>query len=315
MVAQVPMSELDIAKRRLVQAFEEGSDPDLDALVRALPEHREELLDFWVILSASDREADTDVKEIPTRSLSEKEEATIRDVCLSVSLGPEWLNKPVDEGDRTLTEVGLEMRRVRRSPDRYTGRANEHFRRAAIYAWLTYRWAGSTDSTASRMAVQKLAYLLDKGLGLGVFGKHKKHRLGPYDPTARYRDAEPIALKNRYLVSVGKYELGLGPDIEKALGMAKGYLRDAAVADAFVCSLMAVDVDEWVLETMATVHAIAVSMRPKDVSVDAVRSVLAKDETWSRKLRRRNFTRSKIKQALHRLALLGLIEADDQEDG
>lgn len=310
MVAQSHMSELDRAKRRLVQAFEEGSEPDLSAVLQAFPEHREELLDFWVILGASDREVDADTDAIGSSGLSAAEEATIRDICLSASLGVEWLNKPADEGDRLLVEVGLEMRRVRSSPYRYEGRANEHFQRAAIYAWLADRWAGSRDGTTSRMAVQKLAYLLDKGLGVSVLGKHKKHRFGPYDPTARYRDAEPIALKNGYLVDAGRWEFGFGPEIEKASAMAERYLRDAAVARSFVSALRTLNLDHWALETMATVHAVTVDLSPEEVSPEAVLSALAKDKTWKRKLGRTNFTRSKIEQALHRLALLRLLETE-----
>ena len=309
MIAQVHMSELDAVKRRLVNAFESGAVTDVAELLVAFPEHRDELLDFWVILQASDREHDVHAEDALAREpLTEAEEATIRDICLSSSLGPEWLQASPDEGERDLAEVGFEMQRIRSAPYRYGGTANENFQRAAVYAWLAHGWGASTDHTASRMAVQKLAYLLECGLGFGLYDKHAKHPLGPYDPTATYRDAEPIAVKNDYLVRVGKHELGLGPKAEKALSLAERYLRDAAVAQAFVRSLRELGLDRWALETLATVHAVVSELPVGDISAEAVRDALANDEKWSTKLSRPNFTRTKIEEALHRLALLRLVD-------
>lgn len=305
-MAQSSMSELDIAKRRLVQAYEEGVDPDLASVLKNFPNHREELLDFWVILRASDREEDAgDGSE--AGPLSESESATIRDICLSSSLGSEWLEKPPSESDRLLAEVGIAMQRVRESSVPYEGPANKNFQRAAIYSWLAERWAGSRDGKTSRMAVQKLAYLLDKGLETGLFSEHRKHKYGPYDPTARYRDAEPIALRNGYLVASGRYEFHIGAEIGKALESAERYLPDPAVAKALVDALRSLGVDQWALETLATVHAIAVKMPSQDVSSEAVLSTLAGDATWKKKVGRPNFTRAKVQMALDQLSLLGLL--------
>jgi hypothetical protein len=307
------MNRLEEAKGRLVRAFELDEDPQLASLLRELPEYRDELLDFWVILAASDRQRDLEA-EPPTGPLTEAEEDTIRDICLSASLGPEWLELPADESDRSLAEIGFEMRRIREAPYRYGGTANEHFQRAAIYAWLANKWTIASEDTVSRMAVQKLAYLLEQGLGFRLFGKHKKHRLGPYDPTARYRDAEPIAFKNEYLEPAGKHKLRLGPEIEKAVGLADRYLRHASLADSFVTCLRDLRLDEWGLETLATVHAVAATMAPEELSADAVRQALAQDEKWRRKLGRTNFTQAKVKEALHRLSLLRLLETRDPDE-
>jgi hypothetical protein len=300
-------SRLDDAKAQLLRAFEEGEDPGLEELLRRLPEHRDDLLDFWVILAASDHQEDADVQVGLAGPLTPAEEATVRDICLAASLGPEWLDDSVDEGERTLVEVGHELRRVRSEPYRFAGEANPHFQRVAVYAWLVNKWSAA-DGTTSRLAVQKLAYLLEQGLGFGLFTQHQKHQLGPYDPTARYRDAEPICFRNKYLVPAGKYALGLGPQIGKAMSLAGRYLRDQSVAEAFVRGLQELGLDEWDLETLATVHAVAQDLPPDERSPQSIRSALMADERWKVKLKRSNFTTAKIAEALHRLSLLKLMD-------
>ena len=305
----VAMDNIDQVKGRLLDEFESGRAPDIADYVRRFPEYRQELLDFWVVLASSDRLSDVEREDADRSPLTDREEEIVRDLCLAVSLGPAWLEHAVDEEERNAAAVGAELLRIRGTPYEYVGKANRNWQRISVYAWLAQR-ATASRGIVSSLELQKLAYLLEEGMSLGIFTTHKKHRLGPYDPTVRYKDAVPQCVQKGYLVRVGKWDFQLGPNIDEALKYAGRYLREESVADAFLQVLLDLELDKWHLETLATVHSVARNLAAEGVEVTAetVQTALAADKTWSTKLGKSNFTSARIAQALETLTLLRLLE-------
>ncbi len=300
------MTYVDDLKAQMLAEFEAGSKPDIAAYVRAAPEARQTLLDYWVILLTSTPLADLNLG--PARGqppLDAAEREVLRDLCLAASLGPEWLKRPAAERDIQLASIGAEMERLRGSPYRFTGKAPVTFRRMAVYGWITGLLTNDQSPGISRMRVQKVAYLLEHGLDLGVFRKHTRHRFGPYDPSLTYRDAEPGCLRKDYLVKGADHLLQPGPKHPQAANYAVRYVRDETVARALITSLRTFD--ESMLETLTTVHSAACNLDDDDKSVEAVMNAIANDVAWKGKLRRRNFGASSIGEALRILSLLRLL--------
>ena len=309
MIAVEPMNSIDQVKQLLIDEFESGETPDIADYVRRFPKYRRALLDFWVILASSDRLSDLNLDKSDRDPLTEGEEEIVRDLCLALSIGPQWLEDAVDQQERAVASVGAELRRIRKTPYEFGGTANRSWQRIVVYGWLAHM-AANPDGTVSRLELQKLAYLLENAMGLGIFTKHKKHQLGPYDPTATYRDAEPKCVAKGYLVPDGRYDLKIGPQIDEALAYAGRYLRESAVAEAFLQVLRELKIDKWELETLATVHAVVASWSADEISTAAVRAALAADKTWSKKLRRSNFTSARIDKSLDTLSRLRLIDLE-----
>lgn len=307
MIAVESMTEIDRVKGQLLDEFEAGSVPDIADYVRRYPEHRQELLDFWVILGSSDRVSDLNASQADN-ALTEGESEIVRDLCLAVSLGPEWLEHSDEAGDRAVATVGAELRRLRAIDYEYGGTANRSWQRIVVYAWLASQTVDE-NGLVSRLELQKLAYLLEAAMSLGVFTSHRKHRLGPYDPSATYRDAEPKCISKGYLVASGQYEFKIGPKIDEALEYSGRYLREPAVAETFLRVLRTQTLDKWDLETLATVHAIAhAQLKGQTASTENVRAALAADPTWKKKLERPNFAPARVSKALDLLARLRLLE-------
>lgn len=309
MTSAAAMDNIDQVKGQLLEEFESGHTPDIAAYVQKFTKYRQELLDFWVVLASSDRLSDVQHDAADPSPLTDREEEIVRDLCLAVSLGPAWLEHAVDEEGRGAAAVGAELLRIRQTPYEYGGKANRNWQRISVYAWLAQR-ATAARGTVSSLELQKLAYLLEQGMGLGIFTMHKKHRFGPYDPTVKYKDAVPQCVKKGYLVRLGKWDFRPGPKIDEALEYAGRYLREEAVAEAFLQALFDLDLDKWRLETLATVHAVADKLAADgvDLTPDAVRRALAGDKTWNKKLGRPNFTSARITEALATLSLLRLLD-------
>ena len=300
------MTYVDDLKAQMLAEFEAGSKPDIAAYVRAAPEARQTLLDYWVILVGSTPLAELRLggdRGEPRLDAMERE--VVRDLCLTASLGPEWLKRPDTENEVQLASIGAEMERLRGGQYRFRGKAPVTFRRMAVYGWVTGLLTNDQSLGVSRMRVQKVAYLLEHGLELGVFRKHTRHRFGPYDPSLTYRDAEPGCLRKEYLVRGADRLLRPGPKHSQAANYAVRYVRDETVARAFVKKLRTFD--ESMLETLTTVHSAASNLDDEDKSVEAVMNAIANDVAWKGKLRRSNFAASNIAEALRILSLLRLL--------
>ena len=65
--------------------------------------------------------------------------------------------------------------------------------------------------------------------------------------------------------------------------------------------------DDWELETLATVHSVASQLPNDNITAQAVMDAIKADHTWRAKLTRPNFTAKKIRNALQELARLRLL--------
>ena len=298
----LPMTDVDGVLDQLVEEFESGADPDIASYVRRYPEHREELLDFWVVLSTSPHLTDEEIAEPVRDTLSDIERDSIRDLLLAASLGPELLERADEERDDQAAKIGAELERLRATPHTFRGKAPIAFRRMAVYAWITGMLTEEAGHGVSRLRVQKVAYLLEHGLSLGVFQKHAKHPYGPYDPSLTYRDAEPGCLKAGYLQKSEDGLLEPGPKLVKAQNYARRYLREESVAQALVLHVSGLD--ERSLETLTTVHSVVAELGGPTVDAKAVSQAIRADAKWRSKLHRENFTTMRIVEALRVLSLL-----------
>ena len=158
----------------------------------------------------------------------------------------------------------------------------------------------------TRLATQKTIYFLEAGLDLGLFGGFQAMPLGPYDSRARYKDAEPIAVKKNWIVPEGTV-LSTGDSITEASPYAGRYLRSETLASKLVDRLASLSDVE--LETWATVHAVAnrIPHQQLEMVVEDIRRELAADIAWAGKLRKSNFSDTKIHQTLKHLKCLGLV--------
>lgn len=204
-----------------------------------------------------------------------------------------------------LRRLSLELHEIRSREQAAPNRkAPLQFQRASVFAW-TVANLGQRRERVSRLAVQKSVYMLEHALGLHLFEEHQRKRLGPYDSTARYKDAEPIARKKLWVDQQGAALLP-GTKAAEADRYAGRYLRAVELARQLVEILAGLTDDE--LECLATVQAVVSELRKQgvEVGVPAVKQRIAEIPEWAAKLRRRNFRDRDITLALQRLSMLGL---------
>jgi hypothetical protein len=210
--------------------------------------------------------------------------------------------------DRQISQVAESMKRVRREKaTRFQGgRANPRFKRAAVLAWTVERMQRRRERV-TRLCTQKAVYFLERGLDLDLFTQHRRMKLGPYDSQAKYKDAEPIAQQQGWIVARGT-SLAPGPKIDAVHRYASRYLVAEDVAAGLIDLLAGLSDDE--LETWATVDVGAVALRSQGRTVDAaaIKGHLSTDPTWAPKLRKANFSDDRIARALQDLGYLGYVE-------
>ena len=89
-------------------------------------------------------------------------------------------------------------------------------------------------------------------MSLGLFGEHQPKRLGPYDHTARYKDAKPMASTQQWLRISGSV-LKPGKSAEKVHAYAPRYQCEESLARQLLDILAPLSEQE--LETWTTVDA------------------------------------------------------------
>ena len=286
---------LEDAKVQLADEYERTGQVTLTTWLDRLPQYAAELMGFAFALEGSPRQSDGTYREnwLDEGSVAE---AALANACSQVE-------EPAVLAQRRLGELMAAVRASPRPPS--SGRAQPPFKRAAIHAWVVDRMRGNQPGT-SRLGVQKITYLLERSLDLGLFTEHQRMRFGPYDPTAKYKDAEPIGTKQGWIIRKG-YDLLTGPEIAKVHQYAPNYLRAVDLAEELIRLLAPRTV--WELETLATVEAVASDMAATGEAVDAaaVRAALARTPSWKDKLKRRNFSLQAIQDALDQLGRLGLL--------
>lgn len=302
-------NDLDRIRFELLGEYEREGSVDIAEWVSKHSEYREELLDYWMWVRGTTRLSEID--KPPPAPADDVAEAALRRAIEAIALGSSWLDDavpdPIDAGE--LEELGDALAAVRRESYRFGGTAKEPFRRSAVYAWIAIS-LHEERPRVTRFATQKIAYLMEQGLNPGLFSDHRPMPLGPYDSAAKYRDAEPIALKQSWL-SVEGADLKPGNQSSKASGYARRYVRNADLAQKMIRLLGQLSDDE--LETLATVDWTARSLATVsgDISPDGVRLAIGREPEWRPKLRKPNFTIPAIQQALSWLERLRFLEFGD----
>jgi hypothetical protein len=299
-------SMVDTAERikfELLSEYDRTGEIDIATWVNRYPAHRDEIIDFW--LWAKGTRASPQEKAGPFNAVdTDITEESLRNACLAVNLGPQWLSATVDPESVELDKLGRELKSIRDKPRQKT-KAPVAFRKAVICTWVVSRLQAKRP-IVSRLAVQKTTYLLEWALGLGIFVEHGRKPLGPYDYKARYRDAEPIARDKGWLTITGT-TLRAADNLSEVDRFAGRYIRSEKLADQLIECLS--DYSDSQLETLATVHWIIRELadRGRDISIDAIESALASTPEWRDKLSRANFSLDRLREAvalLHKLRLI-----------
>ncbi len=291
------------AKAALLMEYEHVGAVDIAVWVSRYPEHRDELIDFWMWVKGTPRSAEMTGAPFPAAD-SDVIESALRDACLAVNLGRQWMEAPVDPSTMVVQEMARALDAIRAKPRLKGGKAPVGFRRAVVWTWIVCLFQ-DRRSHASRLAVQKVTYLLENAMNLGLFTEHTRKPLGPYDHKARYRDAEPIAVKKGWLDVQGTTLRATekASEVQRFVGR---YLRSEALAAQVVRYLVGFSDEE--LEVIATVHWTVKELTNlgRVVSVAAIVSALAETPQWQAKLQRQAYSATLLGVALRRLQELRL---------
>ena len=294
--------DLETIKFELLTACETGAI-DISEWVQRFPEHRDELLDFWLWARPRAEHDQAGPSEISSPSIGAMREESLHRACLAVSLGSEWLRPLAIEVE--IDRIAQDVRQIRKQPAVNVPSNRRPFRRAVVYAWVIEQLA-EVRTRVSRLATQKTTYLLESFLVLELFDTHKQKPLGPYDHVARYTDAEPIAEKKGWIKVAGS-TMSVGAKASECHQYARRYLRSATLASALTRWLGRLTDDQ--LETLATVHwtarGLMTSKRP--LTPEHVLESIENDPPWSSKVQKPNFDHEQVAAALAALTALGLL--------
>ena len=168
---------------------------------------------------------------------------------------------------------------------------------AVVLSCLADRYA-TPEHPIGRERRTKMTYLLRRNDGQAPKG-YLKQAAGPYNPKTKYGGPEGIARKNGYVREEGRYKGFVASDnIEQARGYFGRWYGEA--------SLDWLDQFRYVktkdLGALTTVDFAALELRREGraVTVDAVKSVLAADETWAAKLDQPEFSDERIQANIER---------------
>ena len=293
------------ARRKLMLEYEQGAEIETSQWLSRYPMIRDELLDYWTWLRRTPRLDTLRTVAADPRDFVAKE--ALHRAVEAISLGAAWLDDAVDVDKNTEISLGRRVAALRATPRPTAGVAKPAFRKAAVYAWVALKIADERGS-ATRLSAQKVSHLLERALDLHLFEDHKKMRLGPYDSSARYRDAEPIAEKQGWLAIQGT-TLMPGASSAKVNEYARRYVRDNRVAQDLVQVLA--KLSDAQLETWATVEWVTRDLVAERRRFDAasIRDRLSRTPAWSLKLEKPNFAPSFITQAIESMLRLRIIAA------
>lgn len=300
---------LEVIKIDLVSEYERLGKINIGEWLRRHPGHRNELLDFWVCLKAAHGSSIQESEA--TRPIESSEiqiyEQSIRDACLAVTLGAEWLLPSSNPGAEPLEALATELEAIRRKTLSPT-KASLAFKKAVVCTWVVDRLQQSRPSV-TRLATQKVTYLLEHALSLSLFVDHNRKPLGPYDRNMKYRDAEPIACKKGWL-EVSGTTLKASADLSELKRFLPRYVRSEQLAQRVVQSLTCFSDEQ--LETLATIHAVTrqLNSQSRRATVEDVLGELAEIDEWKSKLSRPNFSYESVHDALLFLVKLRLVRGE-----
>lgn len=299
---------MDIAieqiKIALLSEYDRLGKVDVAAWVGRYPELRDEIIDFWLWVTGTPLgvEMETGPFEVMDGDVAED---AFRDACLSVNLGRQWLEPPLDPSARAVREMAVALATLRVEPHVKKGKAPLPFRKAIVWSWVVSILQDHRPRV-SRLTAQKATYFLECAMNLEIFVAHGRKPLGPYDHKARYKDAEPIAIKKGWLDVQGA-TLRAADDLTEVRRFVGRYVRSQVLAEKLVSYLARFSDDE--LETMATVHWCAKELIKTGhaVASGAVMEWLGQATEWRSKLDRPNFSSDRVGAALQRLNDLRLV--------
>jgi hypothetical protein len=296
-------SSIDEAKAELLAEYERLGTIDVGVWVTRYPQYRDEIIDFWMWVLGTPRGVELKSGPFPAED-SDVAEKALRDACLAVNLGPQWLEPAADPSIVAVRDMALALEALRGKPQSGRGKAPVAFRKAVVWTWVVSIFQGQRPKV-TRLAVQKATYLLECAMNLGVFTEHGRKPLGPYDYKARYRDAEPIAIKKGWLKVRGTMQSAADnlADLKRFIGR---YLRSEGLAERLVKYLVRFSDDE--LEVLATVHWSARELveAGRAVTVAAIIELLESTREWQLKPQRPAFSGDHIGTALQQLRELRL---------
>lgn len=294
--------DLETIKFELLTACENGAI-DIAEWVQRFPEHRNELLDFWLWARPRAEHAGAGPNDTSSPQIAAVREESLHRACLAVSLGSEWLRPLAVEVE--IDKIAQDVRRIRKQLAANVPSNRRPFRRAVVYAWVIEQLA-EVRTRVSRLATQKTTYLLENFLLLELFDTHKQKPLGPYDHVARYADAEPIA-KGKGWIEVDGSTMRVGANASEFHQYASRYLRSMKLASTLTRWLGKLTDDQ--LETLTTVHWAATRLvtSSKPATAESVRESIENDSSWASKLQKTNFGQEQVAAALAALIALGLL--------
>ncbi|MDP9201603.1 MAG: hypothetical protein M3P26_06680 [Gemmatimonadota bacterium] len=290
-------------KFELLSEYDRTGKLDITTWVNRYPAYRDEIIDFW--LWARGTRVSPEERAGPFDSIdADITEESLRNACLAVNFGPQWLSAAVEPDAIDVDKLGTELESIRQKPVQKS-KAPVAFQKAVVYTWVVSRLQKKRPSV-SRLAVQKTTYLLEWALDLGIFVEHGRKPLGPYDYKARYKDAEPIAVKKGWLTLTGA-NLRAADDLSEVDRSAGRYVKSAKLADQLLDCLS--DYSDSQLETLATVHWTIRELGggDRDLSIDVIERALASTPEWRDKLSRANFSPGRLHEAVAFLQRLRLI--------
>lgn len=156
-----------------------------------------------------------------------------------------------------------------------------------------------------RVKVQKLLYLLHRHQAVSV-SNFKKKAAGPYADTVRYRGGEPIAKKNKYIVSESGNQ-GTRYSKGKNMAQALDYVeRWGMQADFQWLKDNFLHTSRNDLELFATVDMAMCDLNEAGVpiSVASIKNLIASNKEWKAKLSKTYFSDSDIARAIKKCAEL-----------
>lgn len=172
---------------------------------------------------------------------------------------------------------------------------------------------GSEAYPLGRKRYTKLSYLLHRHVEKQADGYLKK-AAGPYNPSTKYGGPETIALKNRYVKehASGQYRGFVAGD---GIAQAEGYFEKWYGPEALKWLEQFRKRKNDALGVLATVDMAAQELcaAGREVTVPAIKGVLAADKEWKQKLSQPEFSDRSIAAAIEESArLFGLGVAETQ---
>lgn len=177
---------------------------------------------------------------------------------------------------------------------------NKPINEAVVISFLVHKF-GTEKYPLSRFRYTKYAYLLHRQSEREARG-FDKHAAGPYNPANRYKGAEGIALKNKYIAKVqnptSKNDaFVVNKNIERALN--------------YFTEWYGTEIPQWIeqfkfykneyLEVLTTVDKAICDLAQKHITIDvqSIKAYISSIPQWKKKLEKPYFSDKEIQKAIN----------------